>query len=157
MSFRVALSLAFLAALGPRAGFAEPRSPIDVTLDQAKIIELPPATATIVLGNPTFADVTPVKGSDSLYVVTAHGFGETNLIAISRDGQVLAEHEFRVLRPKRLLVLQKGDSRVSLACNPDCMPTVQLGDDIEHFKKAGDQITSRNQLGQGAGVSVAGK
>ena len=133
---------------------------IEVTLDQAKIIKLPPDTATVILGNPTFADVTPIKGNNSLYVVTAHGFGETNLIAVSRDGEVLQESEFRVLRPKTVVVLQKGDSRVSLACNPDCMPTVQLGDDKDQFDRAGGQITTRNQLAQGAastGVSVAGK
>jgi len=133
---------------------------IEVTLDQAKIIKLPPETATVILGNPTFADVTPIKGNDSLYVVTAHSFGETNLIAVSRDGQILQENEFRVRRPKTVLVLQKGDTRVSLSCNPDCMPTVQLGDDSDLFSKVGSQITTRNQLAQGSAAgstSAAGK
>jgi len=159
MSSRVWLVLAFLLASGATPARAEPNSVIEVALDQAKIISLPPETATVIIGNPAFADVTPIRGSRA-WVITAHGFGETNLIAIRADGAVLEEKKFRVVRPKTVLLLQKGDARVSLACNPDCMPTVQLGDDDDHFSKIGAQITKRDQLAQGAAsanTSVAGK
>jgi hypothetical protein len=157
MSSRFWLAFVFVASFWAEPAGAEPASTvIDVTLDQAKIAKLPHGTTTLVLGNPTFADVTPVRGTDA-WVITAKGFGETNLIALSADGAVLDEKELRVLRPKTVLVLQKGDSRVSLACNPDCMPTMQLGDDDDHFSKTGTQITLRNSQAQGASSAVAGK
>ena len=93
-------------------------------------------------------------------VITAHAYGETNMIAVSADGRVLEEKELRVLPAKTVVVLQNGTSRVSYACNPDCMPTVQLGDDNDVFSKAGTQITLRDSLAHGAAaasMSGAGK
>jgi hypothetical protein len=77
-------------------------------------------------------------------VITGKGFGQTNLIAIDSSGSIIEEKQVRVLPPKTVLIVQRGDSRVSYACNPECMPTVQLGDDDKNFKDAGEQISSRN-------------
>ena len=155
MSSRFWLAFAFVVPFGAGPARAEPASDvIEVTLDQAKIAKLPHGTTTLVLGNPTFADITPVKGTDS-WIITAKGFGQTDLIALGADGAVLDQKELRVLRPKTVLVLQKGDSRVSLACNPDCMPTMQLGDDDDHFTKTGTQITLRNSQAQGTASTSA--
>ena len=55
----------------------------------------------------------------------------------------------RVLPAKTVLVLQNGNSRISYACNPECMPTVQLGDDDKTFTEAGGQISSRNGYAAG--------
>ncbi len=149
MSSRFWLALAFVAAFGPQPARAESASKvIEVKPDQAKIIHLPSGTATIIIGNPTFADVMLMK-SNKLAVITAHAYGETNMIAVDADGAVLEERELRVLPAKTVVVLQNGASRVSYACNPDCMPTVQLGDDNDVFSKAGSQITLRNGLAEG--------
>ena len=40
-------------------------------------------------------------------------------------------------------------SRISYACNPACMPTVQLGDDDKTFKDVGEQISTRNGYAAG--------
>lgn len=160
MSSRLWLAAAIIAAFGAQPAQAEPaKELVEVTLDQAKVIRLPAEAKTIILGNPTFADVIQIKDTD-LWDITAKGFGETNLIALSLDGRVVAEKELRVLRPKSLLVFQNGASRVSYACNPDCMPTVQLGDDNDVFNKTGAQLTMRNEIAQGtvsANTSSAGK
>ena len=35
---------------------------------------------------------------------------------------------------------------MSYSCNPDCMPTVQLGDDDKIFKDVGEQISDPQRL-----------
>ena len=152
MPSRLWLAAAFLVAAGAtpaRAGTGV----IAVTLDQAKVAQLPRGTATLIVGNPMIADVTMLK-TNSAMVITGKGYGQTNLIAIDSAGSVIDEEQVRVLPAKTLLVLQNGSSRMSYACNPDCMPAVQLGDDDKTFKQVGDQIAARN--GYAAGGVVAG-
>ena len=142
MPSRLWLAAAFVLAFGASPARAE-TDVIAVTLDQAKIAKLPAGATTLIIGNPMIADVTMLKNNNSM-VITGKGFGQTNLIAIDPAGSIIEEKQVRVLPPKTVLVVQRGDSRVSYACNPECMPTVQLGDDDKNFKDAGEQISSRN-------------
>ena len=147
---RAILVIAFSVAIGAPSAHAGAESPVlAVTLDQAKIARLPPGTATLIIGNPMIADVTMLKNSGSM-VITGKGFGDTNLIAVDSNGSVIEEKEMRVLPARTVVVLQSGASRVSYACNPDCMPTVQLGDDTKTFTDAGTQITTRNGYASGS-------
>ena len=82
-------------------------------------------------------------------VVTGKGYGQTNLIALDPDGTVILEEQLRVLPAKTVVVLQSGTSHASYSCNPDCMPTVQLGDDPKSFNDAGGEISSRNTFALG--------
>ena len=132
---RVWLAAAFVIAFGAQPAHAE-TDVLAVTLDQAKIAKLPPGTATLIIGNPMIADVTMLKSAVSM-VITGKGFGQTNLIAIDSTGTIVDEKQLRVLPAKTVVVLQNGNSRMSFACNPDCMPTVQLGDDTKTFTDAG--------------------
>ncbi len=155
MSARASLAIAFVLALGATSTHAEKSSEVlAITLDQAKIAKLPPGTATLIIGNPMIADVTMLKNSGSM-VITGKGFGDTNLIAVDSNGSVIYEKQLRVLPAKTVVVLQNGNSRVSYACNPDCMPTVQLGDDTKTFTDAGGQIATRN--GYAAGGAAPAK
>jgi Flp pilus assembly secretin CpaC len=147
---RVWLAAAFIVAFGASPARAAD-SMLLVTLDQAKVVALPPGTSTLIIGNPMIADVTMLKSANSM-VVTGKGFGQTNLIAIKGDGTVLEDRQLRVLPAKSVVVLQNGASRVSYACNPDCMPTVQLGDDPKTFAEAGGEIASRNGFAAGGGA-----
>jgi len=139
--------LAFVAALGVGAASATESTNLDdvlrITIDQAKVAKVPAGTATLVIGNPMIADVTMLKGGVGM-VVTGKGFGQTNLIAIDADGNILDEKQLRVEPGNTTLVVQRGDSRASYSCNPNCMPTVQLGDDEKVFGDAGSQIQARN-------------
>ena len=98
------------------------------------------------------ADVTMLKNNHTM-VITGKGFGQTNLIAIDAAGSLIEEEQIQVLPAKTVLVLQSGSSRISYACNPACMPTVQLGDDDKTFRNVGDQISARN--GYASGGSAA--
>jgi hypothetical protein len=154
MLSRIVLAIALALAFGAAPARPETSDSIAVTLDQAKIARLPKGATTVIIGNPMIADVTMLKGS-GVMVVTGKGYGQTNMIVISNEGQVLDERQIRVVPATTVLVLQRGDSRVSYSCNPACMPSVQLGDDNDLFSKAGAQITMRNGLAQGGGVSAS--
>jgi hypothetical protein len=110
---------------------------------------LPQGTATLIVGNPMIADVTMLKNNNTM-VITGKGFGQTNLIAIDGAGSLIEEEQIQVLPAKTVLVLQNGSSRISYACNPTCMPTVQLGDDDKIFKDTGEQISTRNGYASGS-------
>ncbi len=116
-----------------------------ITIDQAKVAKVPTGTATLVVGNPAIADVTMLKGGVGM-VVTAKGYGQTNLVAIDASGNILDEKQIRVDPARTMLVVQRGAARASYSCNPWCMPTVQLGDDNTVFGEAGGQISTRNGL-----------
>jgi hypothetical protein len=147
---RLWLFLAFLVAFGvnPAKSESAPKL-IAVVLDQATVVKLPPGASTLIIGNPMIADVTMLK-SGAAMVVTGKGYGQTNVIALDVEGTVLLEDQLRVLPAKTVVVLQNGTSHVSYSCNPDCMPTVQLGDDPKSFNDAGGEISSRNSYATGA-------
>ena len=151
MSPRVLLLLA-LAGAAPAATLAAPASAppamLTVTIDQAKVAQLPAGTRTLVVGNPAIADVTMLKGGGAM-VVTGKGYGLTNLIALDAQGNIIDEKQIDVEPTRSVLVVQRGNARESYWCNPTCMPTVQLGDENNAFSQASGQIGARNALAQG--------
>jgi hypothetical protein len=149
MPSRLWLFVAFVIAFGSEPARAETASKtLAVILDQATVERLPAGTSTLIVGNPMIADVTMLKTGAAM-VVTGKGYGQTNLIALDADGAILFEEQLRVLPAKTVVVLQNGTSHVSYSCNPDCMPTAQLGDDPKSFSEAGGEISSRNSSALG--------
>ena len=126
---------------------------LHITLDQAKVAQLPAGASTLVIGNPSIADVTMLKGGLAM-VVTGKGYGSTNLIALDAQGNIIDEKMIDVEPTRSVLVVQQGSERVSYWCHPICMPTVQLGDDEKDFTQASGQIGRRNSLAQGAGQAA---
>jgi hypothetical protein len=122
-----------------------------VLIDQAKVARVPAGTSTLVIGNPLIADVSMLKGGVGM-VVTGKGYGQTNLIAIDAQGNIIDEKQLRVEPSHDVLVVQRGNSRASYSCNPWCMPTVQLGDDATVFGDAGGQIQQRNGFATAGGA-----
>jgi len=133
-----------LAALLASPAAAEPRDTITVNLDNAKVIKMPPRAATIVIGNPSIADVTMLRGSGTM-VVTGRGYGETNMIALDKQGEPVAESQIRVRGSESVLLVQRGLERETYSCTPACLPTVQLGD-AKQFAETTQQIQTRNTL-----------
>lgn len=151
------LALAGLGLAPGAAGAASTGTPgaLQITLDQAKVARLPAGATTLVVGNPSIADVTMLKGGAAM-VVTGKSYGETNLIALDAQGNIIDEKQIDVEPTRSVLVVQRGSDRVSYWCNPTCMPTVQLGDENKAFSEASGQIGARNALAQGQGAA-AGK
>jgi Flp pilus assembly secretin CpaC len=144
------LVLGSIVGVGPLYAEEGPTGPtLVVMLDHAKISHVPDGTKTLVIGSPIVADVTLIKGSNTM-VVTGKGFGETNLIALDSSGNVLDEKMIRVEPTGSVLVVQRGMTRESYSCSPTCMPAFELGDGGEQFSNASTQISQRNSMSQPA-------
>jgi Flp pilus assembly secretin CpaC len=89
---------------------AHAAEPIVVQLDRTTLIKLPPRTTTVVIGDPLIADLSIQPGG--VAVITGKGYGETNVIALDRDGAVLAEETVEVNGPgDPIVVVDRGDAR----------------------------------------------
>ena len=123
MSPRVLLLLALAAGLalssaGVAAESAAPPAVLKVTLDQAKVMQLPAGAKTLVVGNPAIADVTMLKGGVAM-VVTGKGYGETNMIALDAQGNIIDEKQIDVEPTRSVLVVQRGNDARILLVQPD--------------------------------------
>jgi Flp pilus assembly secretin CpaC len=149
--------VAILAATGSALFVAAPAraaETIDVQIDNARLMAVPERTATIVIGNPTIADVSLQGGG--VLVVTGKSFGSTNFLALDRAGKVLAERQLVVSATSGDIVsVYYGVQRATLNCNPQCQPRVMLGDGLKIFEIATQQIEARNGLAaQGSAPAV---
>jgi Pilus formation protein N terminal region len=152
-SARLAALVCFgLAATLSAQAAAEGGEMITVYLDQAKLLKLPGGTETIVVGNPSIADVSVQK--NGVMVLTGRTAGRTNFIALDSAGAIISESIVSVTIPSagRLLV-QRGQERTTYDCAPHCLPTPTLGDEEKHFNGSIDQAIKRDQS---AGQSASG-
>jgi hypothetical protein len=148
MLHRALLCLAVVSGFGLSPVAAAPSDVLKIILDQAQVAKVPAGTTTLVVGNPSIADVTMLKGGVGM-VVTGKGYGQTNLVAIDAQGNILDEKQIVVAPTRNVLVVQRGDARSSYTCNPWCMPTVQLGDEDKTFNDAAAQISAHSGLAKG--------
>jgi hypothetical protein len=124
-----------------------------VHLDQARITKLPDRVSTIVIGNPLIADAALQAGG--LMVLTGKGYGMTNLVALDRQGAVLAEYSVQVRGAVDTVVVYRGDTRQSYSCTPNCEPRITLGDTPEYFEAVIGQTGVRNGRALGIGSGAA--
>ncbi len=114
-----------------------------ITVDQARVVKVPAAARTLVIGNPMIADVTLLKQGGAM-VVTGKGFGQTNLIALDRSGNPVAESMVQVVSGGNALIVQRGMERQSYMCAPRCQPTARLGDDSKFYNDVAAQIRAHD-------------
>ncbi len=137
-----ALALASPPLLTP-SWAAEAINVVNVRLDEAKIVDLPETTSTVVVGNPMVVDATMLKGNRKM-VLTGKGFGETNFIALDKNGQVTGESVIKVAGSGKNFIVQKGANRESYHCDTRCEPTVSLGDGSAFLSQSASDIAARN-------------
>ena len=119
--------------------------PIVAVLDYAKIIKIPEETRTVVLGNPSIADVT-LSGKNRA-IITAKGFGYTNFVLIDKNGEIISDRNIRVVKTSyKKVVIRKRSDLYTYICDPACEKTVELGDDSRHMRDAGGAIAMRASL-----------
>ena len=139
------LILSVLFALAAMQSASAQNKTVTVTLDKASLMRMPPKALTLVIGNPSIADVTVLK-NNGMMVITGKGFGETNLIAVDGEGNPVAESIIRVVSgADAMLVVQRGSERETYNCAPRCLPVVQLGDG-HLFGDTVGQIAARNAI-----------
>lgn len=125
---------------------------ITVILDQAQVIKLPDEASTLVVGNPLIADISVQSGG--LVVLTGKGYGVTNLLALDRAGQVLAQKTIQVESPRDAVVVYRGIERESYSCAPKCERRITLGDSPDYFGPTLGQTGARTGAAQGGAAQA---
>ena len=137
---RSLLGLFFTTALLALTGPAWGASDIVIQADQAKIIAVSGQPGTVVVGNPSIADVTV---HDNRIVLMGRNYGVTNLIILDREGNQLAALDVTVqITDKNAVQVFKAGGRMTLACAPMCEQTLQVGDEAT---KVFDPLTRQMQ------------
>jgi hypothetical protein len=122
-----------------------------VMLDEARILRLDTPAQTLVLGNAAIADA--VVSDGKTVIITGKSFGTTNLIALNRNNEIIAERQIQVQQPESsILVVQRAGNSESYSCAPKCKPTPILGDEEKFFSGTISQSSSRNGWAQGGGA-----
>jgi Flp pilus assembly secretin CpaC len=146
-TFCIALLTGVVVFAGIARLTAQGLDDIIVTYDQSRLLSLPRPAAEIIIGNPVIADVS-IQSGDRL-VVTGKAFGITNMIAIDGKGQVIFDRRILVKRDDvRVVNLQRGASRQTFNCTPQCNPTITIGDDQAYFDgmmKAAEKKSSMSE------------
>jgi len=121
-------TLGLMAASVPVAAQAGSPESFKVELNKTEILRLPGAASSILIGNPSIADVT-VQSSDILFIV-GRGYGETNLIILDSSGNTMMDTDLQVVNtlPQHGVRLYNGKNRETYSCIPYCGPSPVLGD-----------------------------
>ncbi len=122
--------LLFGAVAGTTAAAAADAA-VEVGADRAKIVGISGTPATVIVGNPTFADVSVHRGR---IVIHGRHFGSTNVIVLDADGKEIAAINVKVVRDGNdAVVMYMAGSRQSYRCTPNCEVDLQLGDNPKYF------------------------
>ena len=116
-----------LTAPAPEASAQDARY-VRVSVDRAKVVRIPRAADTVVIGNPGIVDAT-LQDATTI-VLTGRTAGETNLIVLDEAGDPIIDETIVVGPPLHATVrLFAGTSQRSYACSPICTGVVAAGDD----------------------------
>ena len=120
-------SLAAAAALTLFAGATTARAEaLVVPLDHSTRLKVAGAAQSVVVGNPTVADVTVVD-SHTLFV-SGRGYGVTDVVVLDASGRTLYSTEVvvGVAHTGRVSVF-RGAERTDMACSPNCQVSIRTG------------------------------
>jgi hypothetical protein len=141
------------AMLALAAAFVTPAlaaTDIVVNSDQAKMVSISGEPGTIVVGNPSIADVTMNRSN-----IFIHGrnYGSTNIIVLDKEGNQLANLDVTVmLGGNHNINVFKSAGRLSYSCAPLCEATLQVGDRPDFFK---DLVAEQNRTKSGIATGDA--
>lgn len=136
------------AALYVTPALAE-ESSITVAADRAKVVSITGDPAAVIVGNPTFADVTVRSGQ---IIIHGRHYGSTNLLILDDDGNQLGNYELNVVnKPSQSVYMYKAGQRQTYTCAPKCQVTLSVGDNPDYFDKAvSAQIAGKTATAQAA-------
>lgn len=135
------VALAAFATLIPMPSHAD-EAELAVRIDEATLLRLDRASAEIIVGNPTIADV--AVQSSTMLVITGKSFGLTNIIVLDAKGKEIVNTKVTVRTDERRVVtLRKGTARFSYHCAPRCQETLIIGDYAPQFEKIQKSTTAK--------------
>jgi len=119
------------AAAADTAATAAP-TPITVEVDQSQLVMLTSDPATVVVGNPSIADIS-LNGKQLF--LHGHSFGETNIMVFDASGNKIVNYYVSVAHHtdnQLSMFVSNGHSpmpsRYTYTCAPNCEPNMMVGD-----------------------------
>ncbi len=115
---------------------------VKVTPDTATLVNVAGKAATLIVGNPAYADVAAIGDK---VLVQGRNFGKTNVIVLDTKGRRLAQFDVVVSpgHPEEMSLYRDG-KRATYLCAPECAQVMDTRDDKEAF----EQLTGRVNLRQ---------
>ena len=116
-----------LVAVTP-AAHAQEVTPVRISVDRAKVVRIPRAADTVIIGNPGIVDAT-LQDATTI-VLTGRTVGETNVIVLDEAGDPIGDETIVVGQARHTMVrVFTGTLRLSYACAPNCTRAVDAGDE----------------------------
>ncbi len=150
---RVALISSAIAVIATLIVSAKAKaSDLIVAYDQSQLLRLPRPVSSVIIGNPSIADVA-IQGGN-LLVVTGKTFGVTNIIALDAERNIIQDQRVIVQRDEvRIVNLSRGGLRQSYSCTPNCSPTLTIGDDTAYFDMISKHASTKTKFSEGGSVN----
>ena len=117
---------------------------VKVSPDTATLVNVAGKPATLIVGNPLFADAAAIGNK---ILVQGRNYGKTNIIVLDAKGQRLAQFDV-VVAPDmqgQMIVYREG-RRYTYACNPICARQLDTSDALEEVLLLGEAMNKRQKL-----------
>lgn len=125
---------------------------MNVPVNSSRPLTLTSPAATVLVSNPLVADVN-VQSSKLVYIL-GKTYGQTDLIALDKDGKKILDMEINVTAPDNgVVTLTRGTGQYSYNCTPRCEAVAAQGDDAGRFTGIMKQAATLTS----AGSSMAGQ
>lgn len=126
--------------------------PINVLVDEARVIRLNRPVSEVIIGNPSIADVT--VQSKNMLIFTGKSTGHTNVILLDENNRQIFNEKVHVSTSNEsgMVVLQMGNSRRSYHCGTICNTTLAFGDDPAYSTAVKKNLEDKLNF-----INVAGK
>lgn len=129
---------------------------LKVEVNHSHLHTLEQAASTIIVGNPSIADVS-VSNSNTL-VVFGRSYGVTNLIALDAAGRQIANLDVNVIAAQgSVMTVNRGTGQASYSCAPDCVRVINQADAPEATDALLTTIKSITRYGDASAASSSGQ
>lgn len=113
-----------VAALGVAPASLAQSRPVSVEIDHSTRVQLGGPAGTVIVGNPSIADVTVVD-ANTLFI-TGRGYGATEIVVVDTIGRTIFQGDVVVTAPQAGHVrVWRGASATDMACASSCAPSIR--------------------------------
>jgi len=129
------------AALAVFAAAPAHAAGVSIAMDEVRSITFPKTVSTIYVGNPAIADINLIDSRHAF--VLGKGFGNTNVLALDKDGKQVSNIPIMVIGQDTVITLNKGAAHITYACTArHCENAPQQGDERTKFDADMGELTS---------------
>lgn len=118
------------------------KSSMNITINEATLVQIEDHISDVIVGNPAIADITIQNGKT--FVLTGKSYGRTNLILLNKQGGIIFNKSIFVDDDHQNIVrIQRGNDRLSYTCTPNCQPTPTIGDTEQYVANNSKNLSAK--------------